>query len=109
MDVFGYGTPTARKEHKCDLCRGTIDKGEIYERWAFSDGGICQDIKVHTHCNVVLEKYLGRETEFDWFGVEDYIQDMCIEHNLCDKGTPMPEKVILVYGWLKENRDENTL
>jgi hypothetical protein len=24
-------------------------------------------------------------------------------------GTPMSEKVILVYGWLKENRNENNI
>ena len=101
MNVFGQQTRKANKEHVCGLCRGIIQKGVTYERWAFADSCICEEIKVHTHCKLVLDTYLGRETEFDWSGVQDYVEDICKEEWLCRIDAPMVEKAKAVYEWLK--------
>lgn len=99
MEVFGAMSPVARKEHKCDLCNGTIKKGEKYERWAYADGGHAEGIKVHTVCKGILSDCLGFETEFDWWEIEDYVREVYSENNLCQEDMPLSEMVVLVDAW----------
>jgi|SRR5579872_4785951 len=48
---FGETTwPTARKEHRCDLCYGPIPKGEKYSRWRGVFDGEWQDNAMHLEC-----------------------------------------------------------
>ena len=103
MEVFGIKEPTARKEHKCELCHGTINKGEKYVRWACADGGQAESIKVHSLCYSVLESCLEIGEEFSWDEMEDYIRRVCIENNLCQKDTLLSVMVVLVDEW--NNRD----
>jgi len=95
MDVFGIETRTARKDGKCDMCRGAIRKGEKYERWAYADGGRASSIKVHTHCKALLNDCLDGDTEFTWDGVEDWLRDMCMYYSLCPDDTPLSEMAVL--------------
>ncbi len=41
----------ARKEHRCWWCTEPIRKGELYNRWAWVDGGDIIEIKCHEECN----------------------------------------------------------
>jgi hypothetical protein len=97
MEVFGSHSPIARKEHKCDLCRGAIKIGEKYDRWACADGGRAESIKVHQDCHSILKDCLDGDTEFDWWGVVDYVRETCRDNNLCADNTPLPEMAKIVY------------
>ena len=101
MDVFRYCHPVARKDGRCTLCGGVINKGEKYDRWAYADGGRASSIKAHHHCNLLLSKYLDGDTEFDLCGFEDWIRDTCEENNLCRKDMPLSEKVLVVYEFIR--------
>lgn len=43
---------TARKQHICDFCNGTIEKGEKYSYSAYRDG-IFFDWKAHNRCDFI--------------------------------------------------------
>ena len=100
MDVFGEHTPIAIKEQVCDLCHGTIKKGEKYARGAYADSYCIGDIRVHILCKDVLTASLERgQNEFTWYEVEDAVRDVCSENNLCTKDTPLSEMVKYVDAW----------
>lgn len=42
--------PKARKQHRCDLCCGIIEKGEVYESQFNKDGGDVWTWKGHLKC-----------------------------------------------------------
>lgn len=80
MDEFcKEKTPIARKEHKCDLCHGTIPKGERYVHITQSDCGDIFDYKYHIGCNNLVDRYVRNEggyvDAFDEANVIDDIQE----------------------------------
>jgi hypothetical protein len=97
MEVFGIATRKSRKVRKCDMCHGTISKGEMYERWACADEGRVHDIKVHTHCKHLLSDYLQGETEFTWDGVAEWLRSECEYEHLCEDDATLEEMVALLY------------
>ena len=59
MDEFRKETtPRARKEHKCDLCRGVIEVGERYVHIVRSTDGEVFDDKYHIGCCCLIERYV---------------------------------------------------
>ncbi len=97
MEVFGIETRKSRKVRKCDMCRGTINKGEMYERWAYSDEGRCRDIKVHEHCKHLLSDYLDGDTEFTWDGVAEWLRTTCEDEQICEDDKTLEEMSALLY------------
>jgi len=60
MADFGYEKETkARKTHKCELCRKTIEKGEVYLKRAGVWEGDFYSVKEHKKCNELLHEYLS--------------------------------------------------
>lgn len=48
--------PIARKQHRCDFCGGTIEKGEMYDRAVYTFDGSVYTWKSHLHClNIASE------------------------------------------------------
>lgn len=78
MDEFHKEkTPIARKEHKCDLCHGTISKGERYVHITQSDSGDIFDYKYHIGCNNLVDRYVRNEGGYvDDFKEYDVIEDI---------------------------------
>ena len=80
MDEFcKEKAPIARKEHKCDLCHGTIAKGERYVHIVQSTDGDIFDSKYHTVCCDLIRRYAkemgGYVYPYDDENVTDDIQD----------------------------------
>lgn len=85
MDEFRKEiTPRARKEHKCDLCYGTISKGERYVHITQSDSGDIFDFKYHVGCSDLVERYVrdegGYVDNFDEYNIiEDIFDRVCFD------------------------------
>lgn len=55
MVILKETTPTARKEHVCDLCCCKIEIGEKYHRQTIADGTV-QDVISHIDCMEIAKK-----------------------------------------------------
>lgn len=64
--------PKARKQHKCELCRGKIPIGEKYERQAVFDG-TAWTAKAHIAC-VNLASKMKMFEDGDGIGSDDFIE-----------------------------------
>lgn len=93
MDEFyREETPRARKEHKCDLCYGTIPKGERYVHVVQSTDGNVFDSKYHTGCYDLVNRYVRNEGGYvDDFKEYDVIEDIfdrvcfdCVNRTGCE-------------------------
>lgn len=93
MDEFHKEkTLIARKEHKCDLCHGTISKGERYVHNVQSDSGDIFDYKYHVGCYDLVNRYVRNEggyvDNFDEYDVIDDIFDRvcfdCVHRTGCE-------------------------
>lgn len=56
VEVLKTKTPTAKKEHKCDLCSGKIQVGEKYRRTTCLFDGTVYDWLSHLECSKVSSK-----------------------------------------------------
>lgn len=81
MQILKQIYPTARVPHRCDLCVGTINTGEKYERTTVSEDGIVSDSVTHIHCNRLInmldmdEYYEGVLIEDYECAIQDYVSD----------------------------------
>jgi len=67
--------PTARKEHRCSFCNGTIGKGEKYAHHVFADGGI-QDQHLHIYCDDAITEFTDPfDDEYSVGGVMEGVND----------------------------------
>lgn len=70
-------TPTARKEHKCDLCGRPIMPGEKYVRYAGKADGYMFDTKNHTYCWEIIGAYCeaAQDPYYDDASVLNFVYD----------------------------------
>lgn len=77
--VYGCETPTARKEHKCCECRGTIRVGEKYHRHHGIWAGDAETFKVCLDCEELraeCDKNEIYDYEKVYFGgVEEFVYE----------------------------------
>ena len=79
----------ARKQHKCSLCGGAIEKGEQYTRAVVGGDGVdfCDD-KYHSKCYDLVERYcrkLDADYYFElWHVIDDVVENVC---SSCEKNT----------------------
>ena len=92
--------PTARKEHRCQLCGGIIHKGEKYHRQSCAYEGRAYDFINHKKCENIMSELdmfgrtwhdgvdMGVFDEFTWDAVEhlhpsyEVAQDMDLEQRV---------------------------
>ena len=56
MKILKLREPIAKKEHKCMLCGGVINKGEQYKRQTCIYNGSIYDLVCHSHCSFLASK-----------------------------------------------------
>jgi ABC-type dipeptide/oligopeptide/nickel transport system ATPase component len=56
VTVLGDERPTARKTHRCDVCRGVIAPGDTYTRQRNVADGECYTFKAHALCDAAYWK-----------------------------------------------------
>lgn len=86
MQILKQIYPTARVSHRCDLCGGTINPGETYERTTVSEDGRVSDSVTHIHCNRLINM-LDMDEYYEGVLIEDYecaIQDYVSENHRDD-------------------------
>lgn len=71
--MFIWTTRTARKRHRCRMCRRVILPGEPYERMAGLDGGQAWTYKFCTHCTYCTNAYPDSEWDEEW--VVEWLED----------------------------------
>ena len=76
-DFYTSEIRTARKPHKCKLCREWIQPGEKYCRDICKYDGRFHDAKLHIDCDAVIDKYIEYEGSGEWDddSVCDWIDD----------------------------------
>ena len=69
--------PTARKRHRCGVCRRTILPGETYWRQASLDHGQAWTNKTCGHCERVVWAYgrVGGDSEWELEWVLEWLED----------------------------------
>ncbi|MHB1153543.1 MAG: hypothetical protein ACYCWE_21030 [Eubacteriales bacterium] len=77
LEFYSQSIPKARKEHKCEMCRLTIEKGERYSYLAGKFEGEFFERKLHIKCGDILQEALKamREDEFDYYMITDWWTD----------------------------------
>lgn len=114
MDEFRrQATPCARKEHECDLCGETIEKGEQYVHIVQSDSGNIFDNMYHIGCYDIVARYCRECDADDWYDeglvlndIDERVCSSCGLHTTCIFGyrrSPLCPMVIEKY----RKKDEN--
>jgi hypothetical protein len=78
MQAIKTETRKARKEHRCDLCRGKIIPGEKYVYQFIVDGGDSWDFKMHEKCDYISQKL------WNWFDPDEGLTSDYFEESLPD-------------------------
>lgn len=75
--------PVARKQHKCNFCGGTIEKGEKYDCCTISFDGSIYTWKSHLYCSALTAEMDGYETDegLDEDDFKRWIDDYVREHH----------------------------
>lgn len=81
METISRTKPKARKEHKCDWCNGTINKGEIYER-SFLKYNDIYVWKNHMRCSEIANK-LSMFDDCNDYGLDEDTFHELIENEFC--------------------------
>jgi hypothetical protein len=87
----------ARKEHKCALCRGKIEKGKIYIYESYREYGKITNITMHKHCVFLmtnLDMNLSEDIEYFDEEILNYIYEMSFE-----------DQVLMLYNFLEKRED----
>ena len=86
MQILKQTYPTARVPHRCDLCGGTINPGETYERTTVSEDDRASDSVTHIHCSNLIDR-LDMDEYYEGVLIEDYeciIQDYVSDNHRDD-------------------------
>lgn len=60
-------TQKARKRHRCTWCWEYVEKGEVYKRYRYFDGGDAGTVKLHLECHeAMLEAAREEGPGFEW-------------------------------------------
>lgn len=71
--VITETTAKARKEHKCNYCQMTIEKGHVYNRQYNEYEGDTYTFKMHTHCYELAQKLIDfKETDNGGADADDF-------------------------------------
>lgn len=104
MIQLNISYPTARKEHKCMYCYGTINVGDKYERQTNIFDGQIYDWVCHLEC----QKITGLLNMYDYYNDEGVTTE-CFQESICESVvayTTFATKNKLCYGWIiKYNSD----
>ena len=73
LEFYTSTYPKARKEYKCDLCGGTIHKGEKYSRYSGKYDGDMFDYKYDLICQNIINSYCEESQDSEYSN--DYIQE----------------------------------
>jgi hypothetical protein len=90
VTVLKDATVVARKQHRCDLCDGIIEKGEKYQysNVIYEDEGFSVS-HIHSHC---IE--LNDRLDLSLMDFEEAVYAYCSEHGIAKR--PFPELVKIV-------------
>ena len=86
MQILKQIYPTARVQHRCDLCGGTINPGETYKRTTVSEDGRVSDSVTHIHCGNLIDR-LDMDEYYEGVLIEDYeciVQDYVSDNHRDD-------------------------
>jgi hypothetical protein len=90
VKILSDTTVVARKQHRCDLCDGIIEKGEKYRYIKFvTEEGVCTN-HVHSHC---IE--LSNTLDLSLMDFEEAVYAYCSEHGIAKR--PFSELVKIVW------------
>lgn len=65
MQCVDHKEPKANKEHRCQYCSGSIERGDRYCRAFMVDGRDVWTWKSHRFCNSLANMFMRRDS--DWF------------------------------------------
>lgn len=89
IDVINSKKPIARKQHRCNFCRGIIEKGEKYHNDTIVFDGSIYTWKSHLHCMSLSSEMYDYQTD-EGLSEDDFqrwIDDYVLEnHYDCKKG-----------------------
>lgn len=77
LEFYTTAHPKAKKDHVCDLCNGTIRKGEKYHRYSGKNDGYMFDYKYHLICQKIIDAYCDTsgDNEYSNDAIWDFLSD----------------------------------
>lgn len=88
MEFYTENIHSARKEHRCALCRAKIHVGEKYLRRSGKYQGDFFDDCLHLHCNKIIAKFCKEQKDNEWEAgwIEEWLIDKYCDN--CEIGEP---------------------
>jgi hypothetical protein len=102
---YSANTRKARKPHKCEECRRTIEPGELYQHVSAKWEGDLDTVKTCSHC-VVAQKWLQKECGgFLHHAVLDDLEEHVREYGVSHYGFGLARMVVLSQnGWRRRGQ-----